>query len=80
MATDPRSKHFWESKDMPAQDGKVFIVTGSSSGMGFYCAEALAQRGAHVIIAARSLERCEKAAQMIKVHCPQAYSTWCGTH
>ena len=25
---DPRSKHFWESKDMPSQDGKVFIVTG----------------------------------------------------
>ena len=64
---DPRSKHFWESKDMPSQDGKVFIVTGSSSGMGFYCAEALAQRGAHVIIAARSLDRCQAAAQKIRV-------------
>ena len=35
--------------------------------MGFYCAEALAQRGAHVIMAARSLDRTEKAAQMIRV-------------
>ena len=42
-------------------------MTGSSSGMGFYCAEALAQRGAHVIVAARSLERCDAAAQKIRV-------------
>ena len=43
------------------------MPAGSSSGMGFYCAEALAQRGAHVVMAARSLERTEKAAQMIRV-------------
>jgi NADPH:quinone reductase-like Zn-dependent oxidoreductase len=64
---DPRSKHFWTTKDMPDQDGKVVIVTGASSGMGFYCAKALAERGAHVIIAARTSDRCQKAANMIKV-------------
>ena len=48
---------------------QVFLVTGSSSGMGWYCAKTLAENGGHVIMAARSLERTQKAAQMIKVHC-----------
>lgn len=69
-SVDPRSKHFWTTRDMPPQDGKVVIVTGASSGMGWYCAQALAEHGAHVIIAARSLERCQSAASLIKVlHC-----------
>ena len=46
---------------------QVFLVTGSSSGMGWYCAKTLAENGGHVIMAARSLERTQKAAQMIKV-------------
>ena len=45
----------------------MFLVTGSSSGMGWYCAKTLAENGGHVIMAARSLERTQKAAQMIKV-------------
>ena len=48
---------------------QVFLVTGSSSGMGWYCAKTLAENGGHVIMAARSLERTQKAAQMIKVPC-----------
>ncbi len=52
---------------MPPQDGKVVIVTGASSGMGWYCAQALAEHGAHVIIAARSLDRCQTAAKLIEV-------------
>ena len=35
--------------------------------MGWYCAKTLAENGGHVIMAARSLERTQKAAQMIKV-------------
>ena len=46
---------------------QVFLVTGSSSGMGWYCAKTLAENGGHVIMAARSLERTQRAAQMIKV-------------
>ena len=71
-SVDPRSKHFWTTRDMPPQDGKVVIVTGASSGMGWYCAQALAEHGAHVIIAARSLDRCQTAANLIKV-CLPAY-------
>ena len=35
--------------------------------MGWYSAKTLAENGGHVIMAARSLERTQKAAQMIKV-------------
>jgi len=52
---------------MPPQDGKTFLVTGASSGMGYSCAENIAKKGGHVIIAGRSMERCQKAADMIKV-------------
>lgn len=69
-SVDPRSKHFWTTRDMPPQDGKVVIVTGASSGMGWYCAQALAEHGAYVIIAARSLDRCQTAANLIKVRRP----------
>ncbi len=44
---------------VPNQDGKVAIVTGSNSGIGFHAAKALACAGAHVIVAARRPEACE---------------------
>ena len=34
-------------------DGRRALVTGGSSGIGFGCAAALAQAGAHVVVAAR---------------------------
>lgn len=49
----------------PDQTGKVAIVTGSNTGIGFHTAKALACAGAHVFIAARRPEACEEAAQEI---------------
>ena len=47
-------------------DGKVAIVTGGSRGLGFWMAEALAEAGADVVLCARKLEPCEKAAKHIQ--------------
>ena len=41
--------------------GKVIVITGANSGLGFGTAEFLAQRGAKVVLACRSLSRCEDA-------------------
>ena len=46
---------------MPSFDltGKVALVTGASSGLGEHFAGVLAQAGAHVVVAARRLDRLE---------------------
>ncbi|KAI9329020.1 hypothetical protein DFJ73DRAFT_902714, partial [Zopfochytrium polystomum] len=44
----------WTFDRIPALGGKVFIVTGSNSGIGRVTARELARKGAHVIMACRS--------------------------
>src|SRR4029079_16585293 len=42
-------------------EGKVALLTGASSGMGFATARALAHRGARVVIASRGGAKLERA-------------------
>lgn len=42
--------------------GKTAIVCGSSAGLGFACAEALAREGAAIVLVARDVARLEAAA------------------
>ena len=46
--------------------GKTVLVTGSSSGIGFETAKALAQQGAEVILVARSEDKLKEAVAAIK--------------
>jgi retinol dehydrogenase 12 len=46
--------------------GKNFIITGANSGIGQVAAREFAQRGAHVIMACRSMERATPVADAIK--------------
>ena len=43
----------WSLSNIPSQDGKLVIVTGSSSGLGLETAKVLAAKGAEVIVATR---------------------------
>jgi NAD(P)-dependent dehydrogenase (short-subunit alcohol dehydrogenase family) len=43
----------------------VSIVTGGSAGLGLAIAEALARTGSTVVLASRSAERCEQAAERL---------------
>jgi NAD(P)-dependent dehydrogenase (short-subunit alcohol dehydrogenase family) len=45
--------------------GRRFVVTGANSGIGFETAAALAERGARVVLACRSLERGQAALDRI---------------
>jgi 3-oxoacyl-[acyl-carrier protein] reductase len=46
--------------------GKVALVTGGSRGLGFACAERLAQEGCKVVIAARDPERLKRSADKLR--------------
>jgi NAD(P)-dependent dehydrogenase (short-subunit alcohol dehydrogenase family) len=54
-------KEKWTSESIPELNGKVMIVTGGNSGLGFESVKAFAGNGAHVILASRSVEKGEKA-------------------
>jgi len=40
-------------------DGKIALVTGASSGLGWHFAKVLAKAGAHVVVAARRKQRLQ---------------------
>lgn len=47
-------------------DGKRALVAGASSGIGFGCAVALAESGAHVVLSARSADKLADAVDAIR--------------
>jgi len=47
-------------------DGKVAIVTGGGGSLGSVCALALAEAGAQVVVAGRTLSKCEQTAEAIR--------------
>ncbi len=49
-------------QDLFSLSGQTAIVTGGGSGIGRQMAEALAELGSNVVICARKLDRCERAA------------------
>ncbi|KAJ4254470.1 hypothetical protein NW762_010069 [Fusarium torreyae] len=57
---------------LPDLNGKVFIVTGGNSGMGYYTVSHLAEHGAHVYMCSRSLEKGREAIANIKQTHPSA--------
>ena len=63
--------------DLFSLAGKVAIVTGGSSGLGFMMAEGLAEAGASLVLAARNMERCEEAAERIRATGVQALAVRC---
>lgn len=51
--------------DVPDQSGKVVVITGASSGIGLECTRMLVAKGAHVVMACRSLEKAKPLADEI---------------
>jgi NAD(P)-dependent dehydrogenase (short-subunit alcohol dehydrogenase family) len=62
----------WTPQQMPPQQGRLAIVTGANSGIGYQAARYLSRAGATVILACRSRERGEAASAKIVAGQPSA--------
>jgi len=62
----------WTVQDIPSQEGRLALVTGATSGIGFYTAKELARKGATVIMPARDMRRAKEAAERIEAEVPKA--------
>ncbi len=62
----------WTEANIPQLTGKVALVTGANSGLGFSTARALAARGAHVILGCRHERKAEAAMAAIRASVPEA--------
>src|SRR4051812_30397368 len=55
----------WTEQDIPDQNGRVAVVTGANTGLGFETARALAEHGATVVLAVRNVEKGKQSAARI---------------
>jgi NAD(P)-dependent dehydrogenase (short-subunit alcohol dehydrogenase family) len=62
----------WTAAQIPDLTGKIAIVTGANSGLGFHTARELAAHGAHVVLACRGREKTEAAMAQIRASVPAA--------
>ena len=72
MVSPMSSNGKWTTGDIPDQRGRVAIVTGANTGLGYHTAAALAQTGAQVILAVRDLEKGNLALARIVAAQPDA--------
>jgi NAD(P)-dependent dehydrogenase (short-subunit alcohol dehydrogenase family) len=56
----------WTTDSIPNQDGKLAVITGGNSGIGYEAARALAAKGARVILAVRNQAKGQQAADAIR--------------
>lgn len=54
------------------QMGRLAVVTGANSGIGYVTARELARRGAHVVLACRDLDRGQAALTRMREEVPEA--------
>lgn len=65
-------KWSWSPKDIPRLDGKIAVVTGANSGIGYHTAREIGRAGAEVIVACRDPGRAEKALASLRAEAPGA--------
>jgi NAD(P)-dependent dehydrogenase (short-subunit alcohol dehydrogenase family) len=72
QAEMPVSENRWTEAHVPDQSGRVAIVTGANTGLGFDTARVLAEKGAIVVLAVRDTQRGADAADRIRATAPRA--------
>jgi len=62
----------WSAADLPDLEGRTFVVTGASSGLGLITARELARRRATVVMAVRDTAKGEEVRAQVLTSLPQA--------
>jgi NAD(P)-dependent dehydrogenase (short-subunit alcohol dehydrogenase family) len=61
-----------QTHNLSEQKGRIFIITGANTGLGYENTLSLAKKGAKVIMACRSLNKANAAKDSIKAEVPNA--------
>jgi len=56
----------WNVKEVPDLSGKIVIVTGGNSGLGFYCCKVMLEKNAKVYVASRDSKKSHDAIEQLK--------------
>jgi NAD(P)-dependent dehydrogenase (short-subunit alcohol dehydrogenase family) len=62
----------WDPRSLPDLTGRVYLVTGSNAGLGYFASEQLVRAGARVIMSARHPNRLSAARAAIRRRVPDA--------
>jgi NAD(P)-dependent dehydrogenase (short-subunit alcohol dehydrogenase family) len=58
----------WTADQLPDLTGKLYVITGGNSGIGFEAAKHLGKAGADTVLACRSIAKAEQAAKDLRPH------------
>jgi NAD(P)-dependent dehydrogenase (short-subunit alcohol dehydrogenase family) len=62
----------WNLSQLPEQTGKIVVITGGNSGIGYEAARGLAKLGAHIVLACRDTAKAQAALQSLRAEQPGA--------
>ena len=56
----------WTTEQLPDLSGKLFVITGGNSGIGFEAARHLAKAGASLVLACRDTRKADSAIRRLQ--------------
>jgi NAD(P)-dependent dehydrogenase (short-subunit alcohol dehydrogenase family) len=64
----------WTTENIPDLTGKIIVVTGANSGLGFESAKEFARKGARTFLACRDMAKAQAASDQIQGEIPDVHT------